>query len=262
MKKHCRSLFINASAFILTAGLIFGNTSSRILAAAEDTSGEGISDQDEGSMEFWQDLFGVFGLSSEKTVGERIAEANTSTVFIGDPFYDGTIENEDDALDAIYSVMDRLGGDENTELVFHDVFENDEDAVEQADMARVEVPEVPRGGQAIASLTLPFDPEELGADVTMYLMRPEDEELIYVWKPKNSITLAAVVPGGDYLALMSVSIRNQENAVSYFFLTDSGWVAAEGGMAGILADVAARGLDSMLTHFNAGEVTELTTDGL
>ena len=712
MKKHGRSLFINVSAFILTAGLLFGNTSSEILAAAEDTSGEGISEQDEGSLDFWQYLFEAYGLSGEKTAGEKIAEAPISTVFIGEPFYDGTIENEDDALDAIYSIMDRLGGDENVELVFHDMFENDEetvfyffeqaigglkvdkgyvklivnndgtaiglistlvcgleedpdyvweitqeeaetivsdmykedgakvipesteatvlwdeyagsmtyvwvvystnpdaesersylahyisgngeyqyalpviepgdsealsgstavfafegyepgewsgvvqdidgpertitvpvlidketgdavlgdperkilcadytdfndndtltpivaeegtfinnelityemfiriwdfydnigwhgpdaegtpsllllnlvdedgqpidnaayvgmlegfqvfeindafgdgscsdimghefthcvtnkslsqeiyendygainealsdimgnliemyfgdspggewlfserhsngtirnmkdphefnqpeyvwdmyyvpnvsrpndendrggvhtnssilnniaykldqagmpledqiyywlnadlsmtpttdfpllaqilpwcldmtgyseykevmeDAIEQADMTRVEVPEVPRNDLAIASLTLPFDPEEFGADVTMYLMRSEDEELSYVWKPKSSSTLAAVVPGGDYLAILSVCIMNQENAVSYYFLTDTGWVATDGGMEDILTDVAVRGLDSVITHFNAGEVTELTTDGL
>ncbi len=36
--------------------------------------------------------------------------------FIGEPFYEGKIEDSDDALDAVMSVIDLLGGDENTVL--------------------------------------------------------------------------------------------------------------------------------------------------
>ncbi len=36
--------------------------------------------------------------------------------FIGEPFYDGVVKNEDDALEAIYSVLDFVGGDQSTDL--------------------------------------------------------------------------------------------------------------------------------------------------
>ena len=38
------------------------------------------------------------------------------STFIGEPFYDGTIADEEDALAAINSVMERIGGDETVEL--------------------------------------------------------------------------------------------------------------------------------------------------
>ena len=46
---------------------------------------------------------------------EKPADGSPLT-FIGEPFYEGKIENEDDALDAVMSVIDLLGGNENTVL--------------------------------------------------------------------------------------------------------------------------------------------------
>lgn len=42
----------------------------------------------------------------------------TLETFIGEPFYDGVINNEEDALKAIESVYDRIGADESTQLKF------------------------------------------------------------------------------------------------------------------------------------------------
>lgn len=38
------------------------------------------------------------------------------STFIGEPFYDGKVTNEDEAIAAVESVMDRIGGDETTRL--------------------------------------------------------------------------------------------------------------------------------------------------
>ena len=49
------------------------------------------------------------------------------TRFIGEPFYDGKIENDGDAYAAVISVIERLGGDESTELVLKAVQPTEDD---------------------------------------------------------------------------------------------------------------------------------------
>ena len=46
--------------------------------------------------------------------------------FIGEEFYDGEINDENDAIEAIESVADRIKLDEDTELVLDNIYENDE----------------------------------------------------------------------------------------------------------------------------------------
>ena len=53
-------------------------------------------------------------------VRKGVAQSGDGTVetFIGEPFYEGVIGNEEDALKAIESVYDRIGADESTQLKF------------------------------------------------------------------------------------------------------------------------------------------------
>ena len=59
--------------------------------------------------------------AAPKTGGVKIVKPKKPSdgsplTFIGEPFYEGKIEDSDDALDAVMSVIDLLGGDENTVL--------------------------------------------------------------------------------------------------------------------------------------------------
>lgn len=53
-------------------------------------------------------------------VRKGVSQSDDGTVetFIGEPFYEGVIGNEEDALKAIESVYDRIGADESTQLKF------------------------------------------------------------------------------------------------------------------------------------------------
>ena len=53
-------------------------------------------------------------------VRKGVSQSGDGTVetFIGEPFYEGVIGNEEDALKAIESVYDRIGADESTQLKF------------------------------------------------------------------------------------------------------------------------------------------------
>ena len=53
---------------------------------------------------------------SSEAYDRALSGKEAVTTFIGEPFYNGTISNEDDALAAVKSVMDRIGGDETVEL--------------------------------------------------------------------------------------------------------------------------------------------------
>ena len=53
---------------------------------------------------------------SSEAYDRALSGKEAVTTFIGEPFYNGTISNEDDALTAVKSVMDRIGGDETVEL--------------------------------------------------------------------------------------------------------------------------------------------------
>jgi len=53
---------------------------------------------------------------SEETIDSAINGEGAVSSFIGEPFYNGTIEDENDALDAIYAAMEYIGGDGSTEL--------------------------------------------------------------------------------------------------------------------------------------------------
>ena len=139
MKRHGRSLFFSLFLFLLVAGLSAGcgakpaetakETTSQQAEATPEAEGETSVDSltkpgHEDALQEWADLFSQ---RPEETPGEKIAGAKISTEFIGEPFYEGVINNEEDAQEALYSVIDRLGGDENTELVLHDEFGNGEE---------------------------------------------------------------------------------------------------------------------------------------
>ena len=49
---------------------------------------------------------------------EAFSGEGSVQAFMGEPFYDGVIKTPDDALDALYSVLDFVGGDKSTELEF------------------------------------------------------------------------------------------------------------------------------------------------
>ncbi|MCR5303874.1 MAG: M4 family metallopeptidase [Lachnospiraceae bacterium] len=59
---------------------------------------------------------GVGEMVNEDIMSEALMGEEAVTTFIGESFYDGLVKNDEDAAEAIYSVMDRIGGDETTQL--------------------------------------------------------------------------------------------------------------------------------------------------
>lgn len=53
---------------------------------------------------------------SDETMEEILSGEGAVTAFIGAPFYDGIIRDENDALEALYSAVYRIGGDDTTEF--------------------------------------------------------------------------------------------------------------------------------------------------
>lgn len=47
---------------------------------------------------------------------EDTLDLGTTATFVGSNFYDGTVNNEDDALDVVYAALEIMGGDDNTGL--------------------------------------------------------------------------------------------------------------------------------------------------
>lgn len=68
----------------------------------------------------------VPGSSAEVSID---ANAKTKTVFLEDTQYSGTVTNEEEAEKALYALVERLGGDETTEFVYHDQVTNADDTV-------------------------------------------------------------------------------------------------------------------------------------
>ncbi|MCR4907463.1 MAG: M4 family metallopeptidase [Lachnospiraceae bacterium] len=66
---------------------------------------------------------------SDKTIEKAMSGQGAISEFIGEPFYKGKIKNEDDALEAIYSVVEEIGGDDTTEFEF-EAIDNTEDGVD------------------------------------------------------------------------------------------------------------------------------------
>ncbi len=66
---------------------------------------------------------------SDETVERALTGDGIVTSFISEQFYDGVINSEDDALDAVNSVIDRIGGDKTTEFVF-DAIDRTEDGID------------------------------------------------------------------------------------------------------------------------------------
>ena len=66
---------------------------------------------------------------TEETLDRALSGEGIVTSFISEQFYDGVINNEEEALDAVYSVLDRIGGDETTEFVF-DALDSTEDGID------------------------------------------------------------------------------------------------------------------------------------
>lgn len=63
---------------------------------------------------------------SEKIDENAFAGEGSLTAFLGENFYDGVVENEDDALDAVYSVIEEIGGDDTTVLQIENITESEE----------------------------------------------------------------------------------------------------------------------------------------
>ncbi|MCR4890991.1 MAG: M4 family metallopeptidase [Lachnospiraceae bacterium] len=57
----------------------------------------------------------VIGGETPEVQEESLTGEGAVVSFIGEPFYEG-VENEDDALEAVYSVLDYVGGDQSTQL--------------------------------------------------------------------------------------------------------------------------------------------------
>jgi len=87
--------------------------------AAEADEAKKADDAPEGSIEFG---------GSDRIDKSAFTGDGTLTTFIGENFYDGVVEDEEDALEAIGSVMKEIGGDDNTVLSIADTTET-EDAV-------------------------------------------------------------------------------------------------------------------------------------
>ena len=138
MKKG-RNLLIPALAVLLSASTV---------CAVEDT-------------ELWEKI-----MSGRETVA----------AFIGEEFYDGTIEDEDDALDAIYSVMEELGGDDTIMLEPDDVTSNAEGATYYT--FRQVIEDVSVYG---ASVKLVVSPEGKASAVVSTLLPGIQAESDYSW---------------------------------------------------------------------------------
>ena len=76
--------------------------------AAEAVDGDVTEDADDADDEVSAELQEAY---DEALLGEDIV-----STFIGEPFYDDQVKDEEDALKAVQSVMDRIGGDETTVL--------------------------------------------------------------------------------------------------------------------------------------------------
>ena len=100
----------------------------------------------------------------------------TVAAFIGEEFYDGTIEDEDDALDAIYSVMEELGGDDSIMLEPDDVTSNAEGATYYT--FRQVIEDVSVYG---ASVKLIVSPEGTASAVVSTLLPGIQAEPDYTW---------------------------------------------------------------------------------
>ena len=68
-------------------------------------------------------------LISDDVYESIITGDGARTAFIGEPFYDGVIEGEEDAMEAIYGVLDYLGGDNTTHLEPIEAFRNAEGTI-------------------------------------------------------------------------------------------------------------------------------------
>ena len=134
-------------------------------------------------------------------------------------------------------------------------------AIQEADLERVEVPEEGKNGQAVVSLDLPLDPEEMGLDIIMYIMCPGDKEFLSSWAAKNSTTISVVLPEGDYLFLLYAESRADENKYSYFLMTPDGWSEADSTLPDAIRSLPKEELDAYAVHLDTGR-TELTAAGL
>jgi len=137
-----------------------------------------------------------------------------------------------------------------------------EKAIEGADLTREEAPETAKDDQALATLTLPFDPEELGVDVRLIVMELEKGGQFRTWPFENGTNVAIVVPEGDYLLQLQVRTRGEEPSTIYYLLSPEGWIEKDKGLYEVYESEPAERLAECGVHFGAGEVTELMTEGL
>ncbi|MCR5023730.1 MAG: M4 family metallopeptidase [Lachnospiraceae bacterium] len=131
-----RKLMILVLTAALTAGLFTGCGKKDVAETVpgEETT-EAAEDMPEESEEEAEEIetkeidnSGAEGLSDE-TMEAALSGEGAVTAFIGEPFYDGKIKNDNDALDALYSVVDLIGGDSSTEFVL-DAIDNTEDGID------------------------------------------------------------------------------------------------------------------------------------
>ncbi len=115
----------------LSAGLLSGCGGAKASARSTtaDRSEEESAAYSYETFEHTQQYYGAKpqGLS-DKTIDKALSGKGAVTAFIGEPFYKGKIKNEDDALEAIYSVVNKIGGDDTTEFEY-DAIDETEDGV-------------------------------------------------------------------------------------------------------------------------------------
>lgn len=116
-----------ATPIFLSLALLLGTSGLAACGTIPDTGASDTAEEEELAQEEPQEETSDEEASEtaedDPTAEEREAayqralsgESVVST-FIGEPFYDGTVQDSDDALAAIQSVMDRIGGDETTVL--------------------------------------------------------------------------------------------------------------------------------------------------
>ena len=114
---------------MMLAGAFSGCTKSADTGSKENTETEASDDAMQSA---------DAGSSTEESTEEGLSDdtyraiadgEGTITAFIGEPFYDGVVKDETDALAAINSVLKEIGGDETTELELVDMTESSEGTV-------------------------------------------------------------------------------------------------------------------------------------
>lgn len=125
-----------------------------------------------------------------------------------------------------------------------------------------EVPEQVAADQALASFELPFDPVAQDCEVEALFYNPETKKLYNSWPLEDTQQVAAVIPPGDYIIIVTLANADKPNETTALFVaTKDGWRLSDGTIEDLCnADEAGREL--MAIHFDGGEVKQLETESM